>query len=139
MVSISFLDNVLSRSGHTARSMHVGEDFVAAALRDLEQIDRIDRRLPQDHDEPFDSETAALILKMYQQWTESTAALIERIDRLEKQHGAVPRSDSLRHGYGRVMAMLSCSLDGEEAHSIEDAEPTIPHEEVRRELRAAVH
>lgn len=135
MVALPLLDVVMS-SDRTERAAHMATQLAEAALGELRQIEMIEEGLAPAGLTHFDRPTVVLIRGMYEQWARESESLLTRIEQAEQRFAAVPPAQPLRDALGRVLAMLSVSLEDMEAGRRDIAEGRlISAEEVRRELR----
>jgi hypothetical protein len=84
---------------------------------------------------------AVMLRSMYQEWARDTESIVERVLRIGQSNGqSLESAVRLRDEHGRVMAMLSVTLeDMDQARDQIRRGETFTIEEVRRELRAAPH
>ena len=139
MVALPLFDMVLSSTTQAGHSAEVAAQLTRSALDDLKLIETLDEGLASDDPYQFDRQTADLIREMYVRWAQDAELLLERVDRVEEQVGAVPNAQPLRDAHGRTRAMLSVSLEQLEK-GLDDILQgrTVPIGEVRRELHLRV-
>ena len=128
------VDLPLLEMAHSADAAAKVVRFALAGLREIETLDN--DLAPQDPIE-LDRSTASMLRGMYEQWVVEAERLLERVDRMGHENGAmIHGSAELRDAVGRTRARLSISLD-DMAEGLRDASEgrTVPMEEVKRELR----
>ena len=121
------------------RTGRLAERLVDAALGELRYLQELDAALAPGPGRAFDRRAAVLLRAMYEEWGRAADAALQRIRRVELSTGrAVADCPRLRDAHGRVMAMLSVTLeDIDEARDQIRRGETYSIEEVRRELRTA--
>jgi hypothetical protein len=139
MGALPLIDLVLSSPNRTGQSRAITSQLMESALRELEQLKRLDDTLMPDSKAASDRPTAVLVRGMYEEWAHQAEALLERVERLQSRSGPVDGYELLRDAHGRTKAMLSVSLEEMEQARRDVAEGRlIPAQEVRRELRLGV-
>jgi len=114
----------------------VAERLVESALSEHRHLDQLDTAVSPAEAPGTGARAAALMRKLYEQWTCEAEALLQRVTALEHDGVHVGGAEELRHQHGRVRAMLSVTLEDIERgrQQFRDGRwRTI--EEVRRELR----
>ena len=140
MVTLPLLDAVMNSQQTSSRSGRVVAQLIEFALKDLEQVEKLDESLSPSEPSQFDRQMAALVRGLYDQWAREAEALLDRIASLERRAGQIAGSEALRDAHGRIRAMLSISLDDlEESRRQLASGRTVPIAEVRRELRLGIH
>jgi len=139
MGALPLIDLVLSSPNRIDQSRAITSQLMESALRELDQIKRLDETLMPDSTAVSDRPTAALVRGMYEEWAHQAEALLERVERLQSRSGPVEGYELLRDAHGQTKAMLSVSLEEMDQARRDVAEGRlIPAQEVRRELRLGV-
>ena len=139
MVALPLFEVVMA-SDRAEPSLNIAAQLIESSLTELAQIEKLDQSLAPADPLEFHRQTAALIRRLYEQWSHDAESLLDRVGQAERRFGAIAATEELRRAFGRTMAMLSISLD-EMGASRKDvaAGRLFSPAEVRRELRPAVH
>jgi hypothetical protein len=105
-------------AGAQARAGAVADTVVESALADLRTIRELDRDLAAPApgeagapDEPFDEDLARSMRHLYETWAQDAERLLARVADVVAGGRQVRGVQQLGHEHGRVMAMLSVSLE----------------------------
>lgn len=117
------------------RQIHLAEELISASLDEYRHICALDKHLPGEEPEPFNSRVAEVLRKGYEQWATQAEALLARIAPLHQKH-EIKLHDDLALAVGRTQAMLTVSMEAIEKgmEQIRNGE-FVTLEEIRRELR----
>lgn len=138
MSSLALYDTAVAMTGgngigrERADTRQLAEQLAASLLGDVQNL--WDFYLSFSHEQNPGAEER--VRAQFEQWARDADAAIERIKQVRREQGEVARYEELYHAHGKVMAMLSVSLeDVREGRAQIRRGEGIPLEEVKRELR----